>query len=145
MVDDRPQDFVDGHLQSELLLSDFDQVGLELLDIDRLDFDLPFLEELELADICFKALLLLFAIDIEIREIVDDKVEYFEEPACLYEQREEDAYLFLSHFVHLIDDVGHLVHLLELLLKLIPVAVDVILLETVFVLHAFFEDLHESA
>lgn len=35
--------------------------------------------------------------------------------------------------------------MLELLLELVPVAVDVALLEAVLVLHALLEDLHEAA
>lgn len=34
--------------------------------------------------------------------------------------------------------------MLKLLLKLVPITVDIALLETVLVLHSFFEDLHES-
>lgn len=85
LVDNRSEHFIDSHLQSQLLLSDLDQVCLKFLDIDGLDFDLPVLKEFERVDVHFKVHLLLFHIDIEVREVIDYKVQYLEESACLYE------------------------------------------------------------
>lgn len=74
---------------------------------------------------------------------MDDELEHFEEPARLEEESEEDAHLLLCDLVDLIDDEGHLVQVPQLLLELVPVARDVALLETVLVLHALLQDLHE--